>query len=708
MQYLRQSTASQEISLGQFLDSTDGNTEEGGLTIANTDIKLRKHNTTTLANKNSGGATVISNGVYQTTLDATDTATAGMLEIYVHVTGALAVKSVFMILTATAFDALFTGTFNNLGGTAQTVDNNVLAAGSTGFAAIDTVVDTLLARIIGTLESGSHNPASVAQLGALTDWLNGGRLDLLLDAIPTTAMRGTDSAATSTKQNTMETTLNAIPTTPMRGTDGVDTATMRGTDSANTVVPDAAGTAATPAEVATALSDIHLDHLFATNYDPAAKPGSATAWANELVESDGGITRYTANALEQAPGGGGGTGKIGNSPQNFTLAKGTTSQIIQFSAYDSSATDGGKLTGLVFNTASLTAHYNRTGSAGSATAISLVTATKGTFTSSGFIVVDATNQPGEYELHVPNAAFASGADRVSITLKGATNLKPVTINIDLVSEIDLGTDDRVLVSANPHTSGETVADVTAQVDLLTATQASIDAIETDTGTTLDVKLNNIQGATFSTSTDSLEAIRNRGDAAWTTGAGGSSPTVEQIRIEMDDNSTKLAAILTDTGTTIPSQITALNNVAATDIVSNGAITTLSGAIVNVDLVDLTTSNTDMRGTNNAATSAKQDTMETTLNAIPTTAMRGTDNAATATALSALNNISAADVLAAGDIDGFSLEEAQKLILSSGVGILAGAATNTITIKAADGSKTRITATVDVDGNRSAVTKDVTG
>jgi len=32
----------------------------------------------------------------------------------------------------------------------------------------------------------------------LTDWIDGGRLDLLLDAIPTTAMRGTDSAALAT------------------------------------------------------------------------------------------------------------------------------------------------------------------------------------------------------------------------------------------------------------------------------------------------------------------------------------------------------------------------------------------------------------------------------------------------------------------------------------------------------------------------------
>lgn len=58
------------------------------------------------------------------------------------------------------------------------------------------------------------------------------------------------------------------------------------------------------AEADTALSDIHLDHLLAVDYNPAAKPGVATALFNELVENDGGLSRYTANALEQAPGGG--------------------------------------------------------------------------------------------------------------------------------------------------------------------------------------------------------------------------------------------------------------------------------------------------------------------------------------------------------------------------------------------------------------------
>ncbi len=60
------------------------------------------------------------------------------------------------------------------------------------------------------------------------------------------------------------------------------------------------------AQVATALTDIHLDHVLAVTYDPASKPGVADALLNELIESDGGVSRFTANALEQAPGGGGG------------------------------------------------------------------------------------------------------------------------------------------------------------------------------------------------------------------------------------------------------------------------------------------------------------------------------------------------------------------------------------------------------------------
>lgn len=68
----------------------------------------------------------------------------------------------------------------------------------------------------------------------------------------------------------------------------------------------------------------------------------------------------------------------------------------------------------------------------------------------------------------------------------------------------------------------------------------------------------------------------------------------------------------------------------------------------------------------------------------------------------------ADILAAGDVDGYSLEETLKLCLAALAGKLSGAATTTIMIRAADDSKTRITATVDSNGNRTAITLDETG
>ena len=110
MIYLKQSTASQEVLLGPFVDSTDGVTAETGLTIANTDIKVFKAGATTLANKNSGGATHISGGNYYAVLDATDTDTLGSGTIVVQVSGALAVRHDFTVLPAASFDALISGT----------------------------------------------------------------------------------------------------------------------------------------------------------------------------------------------------------------------------------------------------------------------------------------------------------------------------------------------------------------------------------------------------------------------------------------------------------------------------------------------------------------------------------------------------------------------------------------------------------------------
>ena len=146
--------------------------------------------------------------------------------------------------------------------------------------------------------------------------------------------------------------------------------------------------------------------------------------------------------------------------QNFTITKDATSQILPISIYDSSSTTGAKLTGLVFNSAGLTAYYNRSGAAGAAVAITLATATKGTWATGGFVAIDGTNMPGDYELHIPNAALATGTDTVMVQLKGATNMVPLNILISLTSGL-------VTLAAVTHT-GAVIPTVSAVTGLTAA------------------------------------------------------------------------------------------------------------------------------------------------------------------------------------------------------------------------------------------------
>ena|SRR5688572_2675363 len=104
--YLRQSTASQARLIGPFIDPSDGETAATGLTIANTDIKLRA-NGTTLSNKNSGGGTHQVNGQYSVSWDATDTANVGELKYSVKVAGAFQVWGSYVVLEEAVYDAMF-------------------------------------------------------------------------------------------------------------------------------------------------------------------------------------------------------------------------------------------------------------------------------------------------------------------------------------------------------------------------------------------------------------------------------------------------------------------------------------------------------------------------------------------------------------------------------------------------------------------------
>ena len=65
-----------------------------------------------------------------------------------------------------------------------------------------------------------------------------------------------------------------------------------------------AAKASVNAEADGAIVTAHLDHLLQVDYDPASQPGVATALLNELIESNGGVSRYTTGALAQGPSSG--------------------------------------------------------------------------------------------------------------------------------------------------------------------------------------------------------------------------------------------------------------------------------------------------------------------------------------------------------------------------------------------------------------------
>lgn len=93
------------------------------------------------------------------------------------------------------------------------------------------------------------------------------------------------------------------------------------------------------------------------------------------------------------------------------------------------------------------------------------------------------------------------------------------------------------------------AGASVSADIATV-DTNVDTINTNVGTpsnlgggaTLSANNSDMAGATFSSATDSQEAIRDRGDAAWTTGAGGSD------RLLMVD--TTIATLATQTSFTL--------------------------------------------------------------------------------------------------------------------------------------------------------------
>lgn len=166
------------------------------------------------------------------------------------------------------------------------------------------------------------------------------------------------------------------------------------------------------------------------------------------------------------------------------ITAGQTQRSIPLKVQDSTSTTGALLSGLLWNTAGLTARWRREGDS-THTTLTLANATLGSWTDGGFIADSI--QAGHYELGLSNAMIAAGARWVEIVIFGAANMVPVAILIEL-DVVNYQTD--AFGALKPTTSGRTL-------DVSAGGEAGIDLANIGSPTTVV----NLSGLTIKTATD---------------------------------------------------------------------------------------------------------------------------------------------------------------------------------------------------------------
>lgn len=117
----------------------------------------------------------------------------------------------------------------------------------------------------------------------------------------------------------------------------------------------------------------------------------------------------------------------------LNIIPGSTSVLIEIFLSDSSKTDGSGLTGVEFG--DITGYFYRSGAASPVELAALKTMTIGTWVTEGFKEIDAVNFAGYYQFGIPNAALVLGSGKVNFLLKGAANMAPLPIEIQI--DIDI-------------------------------------------------------------------------------------------------------------------------------------------------------------------------------------------------------------------------------------------------------------------------------
>jgi hypothetical protein len=395
----------------------------------------------------------------------------------------------------------------------------------------------------------------------------------------------------------------------------------------------------------------------------------------------------------------------------LTIPAGTTSKTIMFPIFDPTSSTGALLAGLTYSTVGACYYCFADGS----TDVSVTLASKslGTWTSGGFVAVDGTNMPGIYAFDIPNAALATGHTQVIITFKGSSTQVPVVIVIQLTSVADFP----VNVTEYAGTAIASAAAGYAPCDLrdILGTAVSSPA----TAGILDVNAKNINNV----STSNVTTINaNLGETQPINFTGTSISAL--VKVDVDDwngtavSSPATAGIPDINVKNIGNHAVALdgNNLLEVDTQDiAGSVVSTSTAQLGVNLVNIAGSavNTSAAqiGVNavnwgggpipapNVTGVPKVDVTDALGNAVTTNSANGVLDVNTATiGTTALNSIFSYVVEGSATFLSYI-----RIFFSALAGKSNGGGTSTINFRDAGDTKNRITATVDSNGDRTAVT-----
>jgi hypothetical protein len=707
---LRQST-SQIIRFGPFLDSTDGVTPETALTITQADMQLSKDGAAFAQKSAAGNATHDVDGFYFTTLSTTDSGTTAILKLQVTVSGALPVFDNFDVVTASYYDAKYTGTFNNLGGVAQTGDSYL---GATAQANLTAMYDTT-----GYVDDTA--PASRSQVDNIGA-ASGGAF----------AIEVTEDNASS----------------PIKGVSSVGTETGTFT---NVEANDG---------VYHVINDVGNDIDWIYGFDVGGSRQGVSVDFRGFLNSNNDAMFLQAfdfvgvgwDTLRPLPGQNGST-DIPLIPSLLQKHTGTGADLgkvyLRFQA-------DGVMTSPTLNTDLL--H------------VLAVNIGQSVGYANGSIWVDTINGTAGVEPFtngVADSPVLTWADALTLsTSLGITDFHVIngsTIQLTATSDnFSIFGDNWILDLNGQSISSAFFMGATVSGTGTGANRPVFDGCELGTCTLVPFVADNsgLNGTiTFSSAGDYEITASHSSIAGPTTPIIDMGAAVGNVNLTMPSYSRGIEIRNLDaTGTdnfSISGQGQIVYAASCSGTVEQSGDwkeTNTGGVTINRDLsaensVEIFADTANMQpklGTPAADISADIAAIKAGVDAIPTTPMRGTDGANTVVppsvaqfdartlpsadyfivgdytapdnagitsngnAIAALENISIAQIFAGGDVDTYSLEESLKLISAACLGIVSGAATSTMLFKAIDGSKTRLTATTDVDGNRSAVTKDATG